>query len=88
MRDAVALGIQMWLHLNQTFKDVLKANSGDHKQRAQVWAGFLATSVGAMVNDLGKADALTVLEGVFDAAKESPHLVLVPKGEPSDTHER
>ena len=63
-----SVGAAMWLQLEQTFLDVLEAN-GAHTpdQRAQIWAGFYACAAGAMRVDIGKEDAVSVLEMVIEA---------------------
>lgn len=79
MKDTLEMGMAMWNHLAPAFKEALKeAGMVEHKERAQVWASFLAAASGGMMHDLGKPSALTVLEGVLDATRESPHLQIVP----------
>jgi hypothetical protein len=81
MTVSVDIGAAMWSILRSEFAGALKENTADSKQRAQVWAGFLAGAAGAMSNDLGKRDAITVLEGVLAAVRETPHLLEVTDGE-------
>lgn len=79
MKDTLEMGMAMWNHLAPAFKEAMKdAAMVNHKERAQVWASFLAAASGGMVNDLGKPDALTILEGVMAATQESRYLAVVP----------
>lgn len=65
------LGSFMWRDLDATFAFVAEKNGFvDRKQKAQMYAGFLAAAAGAVLRDLGVADAVTILEGVTLAINE------------------
>ena len=66
-----ALGQAMWQQLAPTFVDVGDANGADGlRERAQLWAGFMAAAVGSMASDLGFDIAETVVAGVMNAAAD------------------
>ena len=70
MRPPVELGVRMWAHLDETFQHVAAENGYmRHEERAQMWGGFLAAMVGAMVKDLGLGDTKVVVAGVMSAAE-------------------
>lgn len=78
MKPTMQLGAGMWLELSPTFKEAMKAAGVEsHKERAQVWASYLAAASGGMMMDLGKQDTLTILEGVLLAMREASHLAVV-----------
>ena len=61
------IGAAMWLQLERTFLDVLEVNEAvTTTQRAHMWAGFFAAGGGAMIGDIGKRNAVRVLELVAE----------------------
>lgn len=61
-------GQEMWNVVEQVFTDTASGNLElTHTQKARIWAGFLASAAGAMAHDLGKGDAVVVLQGVVAA---------------------
>lgn len=67
----VGLGQAMWQELAPAFVEVGDANAADGvRERAQMWAGFMAGAVGSMAADLGIDIAATVVASVMSAAAD------------------
>lgn len=64
-KTGVDLGKEMWLMLSDTFKLVARENKAfTTAEKAQIWAGFLAGAGGSMCFDLGRDNAIAVMESV------------------------
>lgn len=64
----VRMGQNMWEMLADSFTLTARANGAfTDSEKARVWAGFLASAVGAMACDLGQEKARVVLTGVSNA---------------------
>lgn len=62
---AQEIGSHMWMELIETFLEVERRNNlVTQEERAQLWAGFLATAAGSMQGDIGSEDAIVVLDAV------------------------
>lgn len=71
MKDASALGRDMWIMLQPTFDDVAAANGFDGPiEKGQLWAGFMAAANGAMYAQLGAVNARIINDAIRDAVTD------------------
>lgn len=69
-KSGVDLGKEMWLMLADTFKVVARENDAiTQADKSQIWAGFLAGAGGSMCCDLGRENALAVIDAVKGAMR-------------------
>lgn len=69
-KPGLDLGKEMWMILGDTFRYVARANGATTQaDKAQIWAGFIAGAGGSMCADLGREDAIVVMESVEQAMR-------------------
>jgi hypothetical protein len=65
----IEMGQGFWRHISEPFRETLLAGL-PVEARARVWAGFIGAMNGALLADLGRADALAVLGVTAEACSQ------------------
>lgn len=68
----VEIGAALWSGMRDAFHDIARINGfTSHEQKAQLWAGFLSASGGAMCAELVLQDGEALLEAVKNAVRDA-----------------
>ncbi|ETF09794.1 MULTISPECIES: hypothetical protein [Pseudomonas] len=65
MSDATKYGKELWLLLAPTFNEATAMDGfGNHPEKAQAFAGFIAAACGGMLAETGRESTMAVLAAI------------------------